>query len=87
MQILRDRLSVNGINALFKPADEADLTFGQWFRKRRLELSLTQVGISIVLDVSCVTIQNWEKGFTLPSVATYKRICEKLDLQDWEKWA
>ena len=41
-------------------------TIGEHLRKRRLDMGLTQQGVSLLLGVDATTVANWESGRTYP---------------------
>lgn len=53
-------------------------TIGEHFLKRRLELNLYQTDVAKLLGVDEMTIVNWEKGHTQPSLRCLPRIFEFL---------
>ncbi len=59
---------------------EEDKSFGGIMRKRRLEMNLTQRGLSIRLGVSPSMINNWEKGIGKPLPRTLSKVAVGMDL-------
>ncbi len=53
-----------------KETDFEPRSMGEHFRKRRLELRLTQKQVAEQLGVNVWTVLNWEKGHTKPPIET-----------------
>ncbi|CAH1903598.1 HTH cro/C1-type domain-containing protein [Candidatus Nitrotoga sp. HW29] len=49
-----------------KPFDFVPHTLGEYIKKKRLELGLTQKEVGKMLGATSFTVLNWEKGKTEP---------------------
>ena len=51
-------------------------TVGKTIARHRAALGITQEQLSLALEVDPVTISRFERGISLPSLATVQRLCE-----------
>lgn len=58
--------------------------FGKRLRRWRCFRDLTQIDLAAVLDLTPVTISNFERGSTGPNFTTIEKICKALDVPVWE---
>lgn len=56
--------------------DEFAQTVGRLIARRRAALEITQEQLSIALDVDPMTISRFERGVTLPSLLTVRRLAD-----------
>lgn len=47
---------------------------GNWFKRRREELGLSQRRIAAQLDITDTTIGSWERGDTLPNLSMINKL-------------
>lgn len=71
------------VNFTRKEPDPTLLEFGTLLRKRRKRLGLDQIEIAKKLGRNQVTINNWETGWTSPSLLDAVAWCELLGLDLW----
>lgn len=55
---------------------ELAATVGKTIARHRATLGITQEQLSLALEVDPVTISRFERGISLPSLATIQRLCE-----------
>ncbi|QUM79606.1 XRE family transcriptional regulator [Moritella sp. 5] len=58
---------------------QENLTFSGRFNIRKLELGLSNKGISLFCGVSEKTVYNWGKGKSLPTIMQFPALCSILD--------
>ncbi len=51
-------------------------TVGKTIARHRAALGITQEQLSLALEVDPITISRFERGVSLPSLATIQRLCE-----------
>lgn len=62
-------------------------SFGEYIRKKRLEMALTQKELGQRLFVAESTVSKWERGLSYPDVSLVTAICEALGISEHEFFA
>lgn len=57
-----------------------DNKFGNYIKKRRIELGFTQESVAAAMYISKQSVSNWELGKTIPTRANITRLAIKLDV-------
>lgn len=66
---------------------EEKRSFGEYIRKKRLELAMTQKDLAQRLYVTESTVSKWERGLSYPDVSLVTAICGELGLSEHEFFA
>ncbi len=66
---------------------EEKRSFGEYLRKKRLELALTQKDLARRLYVTESTVSKWERGLSYPDVSLVTAICGELGISEHEFFA
>ena len=61
--------------------------FGEYLRKKRLEMALTQKDLAQKLYVTESTVSKWERGLSYPDVSLVTAICGELGISEHEFFA
>ena len=61
--------------------------FGEYIRKKRLELAVTQKELAQRLYVAESTVSKWERGLSYPDVSLITAICGELGISEHEFFA